>query len=86
MTPSVVQLAWAVLGAVFGAGAVYARMQGNINKAESDINNVGGISRANEKKAERRWKHQIATAIETSGTLEEAKTHAKLLREDAWRD
>jgi hypothetical protein len=77
---------WAFLGAVFGAGVAYNSMKTKIAKAQSDVNNIGGIARTNERRAERRWKHQIATAIETSASLDEAKIHAKLLREDAWRD
>lgn len=77
---------WAFLGAVFGAGAAWATMGAKVQKAQTDVHNIGGIIRANDRKAERRWKHQIATAIETSSSLEEAKQHAKLLREDAWRD
>lgn len=77
---------WGLLGAVFGAGVAWATMGNRVQKAQSDVNNIGGITRANDRKAERRWKHMIATQIETSATLEEAKQHAKLLREDAWRD
>lgn len=76
----------AAAGAVFGAGMVYATMVNRIAKAQTDVNRVAGIGRDNERKAERRWKHMIATQIETSTDLEEAKQHAKLLREDAWRD
>ncbi len=77
---------WAFLGAVFGAGGAWVSVKLKIVKAQTDVNNIGGIVRANERRAERRWKHQIATAIETSATLQEAQIHAKLLREDAWRD
>jgi hypothetical protein len=82
----VIGFLWAFIGSVFGAGVAWATMGGKIQKAQTDVNRVGGIGRDNEKKAERRWKHQIATAIETSTSLDEAKIHAKLLREDAWRD
>lgn len=75
-----------VIGVVFGAGVSWAVLQAKVNKAQVDVNRVAQIGRDNERRAERRWKHQIATAIETSGTLDEAKVHAKLLREDAWRD
>jgi hypothetical protein len=59
-------------------------MQFKVAKAQTDVNRIGGIMRDNDEKAERRWLHQIATAIETSATLEEAKIHARQLREDAW--
>lgn len=77
---------WGLLGAVFGAGVAYATMRLKIAKAQADVNNIGGIARSNDRKQERRWKHMIATQIETAGTLEEARQFAKLLREDAWRD
>jgi hypothetical protein len=51
-----------------------------------DLDGLGGKIRGDEGRAERRWKHMIATQIETSQTLREAREHAKLLREDAWRD
>jgi hypothetical protein len=88
---------WAVLGAVFGAGAAYARMRADAIKEREnrerddmairkDLNGLGAKIRQDEGRAERRWKHMIATQIETSANLREAKLHAKLLREDAWRD
>jgi hypothetical protein len=51
-----------------------------------DVNNIGKIMRGDERKAERRWKHQVATQIENSTTLDEAKRYAELLRQDAYRD
>ena len=81
-----IEVAWAIGGAIFGAGAAYATLKAQISKAQIDINRVGGIGRESERKAERRWKHMIATQIETSSSLDEARQHAKLLREDAWRD
>lgn len=88
---------WAFLGAVFGAGVSYATIRADIVKEREnreregasirkDLNGIGAKLRYDEGKAERRWKHQIATAVETSATLAEARIHAKLLREDAWRD
>jgi hypothetical protein len=82
----VIEFAWAFVGAVFGAGAAYATMRLKIQKAQTDVNGLGSKVRQDEGRAERRWKHMIATQIETSATLDEAKLHAKLLREDAWRD
>jgi hypothetical protein len=82
----VIGFVWAFLGAVFGAGAAWATVKAKIAKAQTDVNNIGAIARANDRKQERRWKHMIATQIDTSPTLKEAKEHAKLLREDAWRD
>jgi hypothetical protein len=82
----VIGFLWGFLGVVFGAGMAWATMGAKVQKALLDVNRVGGIMRDNERKAERRWKHMIATQIETSATIEEAKQHAKLLREDAWRD
>jgi hypothetical protein len=81
-----VQFVWTILAAAVSGGIAWATMRGKIEKAQNDVNNIGGISRGNERRAERRWKHMIATQIETSASLDEAKQHAKLLREDAWRD
>jgi hypothetical protein len=80
------EFVWGLLGAVFGAGVASATWRLKIAKAQADVNNIGAIARANDRKQERRWKHMIATQIETSFTLETAKQFAKLLREDAWRD
>jgi hypothetical protein len=88
---------WAVIGAVFGAGVAYATMRNDAAKEREnreredlqirkDLNGLGMKMRQDESRAERRWKHMIATQIETSATMGEAKIHAKLLREDAWRD
>lgn len=88
---------WAFIGAVFGAGGAYATMRADAAKEREnreredfqirkDLNGLGAKMRQDEGRAERRWKHMIATQIETSLTLREAKIHAKLLREDAWRD
>lgn len=57
-----------------------------VRQLRKDVNGIGIALRSDRSKAERRWKHQIATQIETSITLKEAQEHAKLLREDAWRD
>ena len=70
------------IGAIFFAGILYAMFR----QLRRDVNGIGSKMRNDEGRAERRWKHMIATQIETSATLEEAKQHAKLLREDAWRD
>lgn len=77
---------WAFLGAVFGAGVAWGAARQKLAKLAGDLNGLGRKIREDEGRAERRWKHMIATQIETSATLEEAKEHAKLLREDAWRD
>jgi hypothetical protein len=68
------------LGFFLGVG--YAAFR----QIRKDVNGIGSNQRSAEGKAERRWKHAIATAIETSATLDEAKMHAKLLKEDAWSD
>jgi len=92
-----IAIVWAFLGAVFGAGAAYATMRADAAKEREnreredlairkDLNGLGAKIRQDEGRAERRWKHMIATQIETSADLKEAKSHAKLLREDAWRD
>ena len=81
-----IELIWGFVGAIFGAGGVYVSMKMKIAKAQTDVNGLGAKVRAVESRAERRWKHMIATQIETSIDLDEAKLHAKLLREDAWRD
>jgi hypothetical protein len=81
-----IELVWGFVGAIFGAGGVYVSMKMKIAKAQADVNGLGAKVRAVESRAERRWKHMIATQIETSTDLDEAKLHAKLLREDAWRD
>lgn len=86
MTESILVFAWAAIGAVFGAGVVYATMRLKIQKAQSDVNNVAGVGRENERKAERRWKHMIANEIEELEPKEKAGRVARLLREDAWRN
>jgi len=71
-----------IAAAIFFAGVLYAMFR----QLRRDVNGIGSKMRNDEGRAERRWKHMIATQIETSQTLDEAKQHAKLLREDAWRD
>ena len=66
----------------FFLGVAYMAMR----RLLRDVNGIGIAMRADRGRAERRWKHMIATQIETSADLDEAKQHAKLLREDAWRD
>jgi len=66
----------------FFAGLAYAY----VTQTRRDLNGIGKKQRDNEFKAERRWKHQIATAIENARNLDEAKIIAALLRQDAWRD
>jgi hypothetical protein len=100
------QIGWAVIGAVFGAGGAWTAMQLGLAKEREDreredksaaedreredaairkdLNGIAANLRQEKDTAERRWKHMIATAIETSRNLQEAKLHAKLLREDAW--
>ena len=68
------------LGFMLGVGYALFR------QSRKDLKGIGNNQRSAEGKAERRWKHSIATQIETSATLEEAKQHAKLLKEDAWAD
>jgi hypothetical protein len=93
----ILEFVWGVLGAVFGAGVAYATVRADISKGREaqerenalfrkDLNGLGSKIRQDEGRAERRWKHMIATQIETSANLAEAKKHATLLREDAWRD
>jgi hypothetical protein len=82
----VIGFLWALLGAVFGAGVAWGAAKQKMAKQAADLNGIGRRMREDEGRAERRWKHMIATQIETSTTLDEAKEHAKLLREDAWRD
>lgn len=77
---------WALMGAAFGAGVTYATLRQQISKVRSDVNGIGKKVSAIDSRSERRWKHSVATQIETSSSLEEAKHHARLLREDAWRD
>ncbi len=77
---------WAFIGAVFGAGVSWATMGAKVQKAQTDVNNIGGISRANDRKQERRWKHDIANDIEELEPKEKSARIAKRLREDAWRD
>jgi hypothetical protein len=72
---------WSV-GLIFSAGAIYNKLR----QLQRDLNGLGSKMRNSDGRAERRWKHMIATQIETSTGLNEAKQHAKLLREDAWRD
>jgi hypothetical protein len=62
------------------------RRDRDISKAQQDVNNMGKIMRDNEQRSQRRWLHGIASSIETSTTLDEAKVHAKLLKEEAWRN
>lgn len=86
-----------IIGVVFAAGVLYATVTLTISwnekkrqeseaRLKAQIDGVGAKIRNVESRAERRWKHMIATQIETSVDLDEAKIHAKLLREDAWRD
>lgn len=77
-----IQIIFYFVGLVFSAGVTWAVLK----QARKDVNGIGIAMRAEKGRGERRWKHMIATQIETSLTLEEAKEHAKLLREDAWRD
>jgi hypothetical protein len=86
MTNETLSLLGAAAGGIFGAGVAWATMRQRLNKTAADVNGLGAKLRAIESRAERRWKHMIATQIETSADLDEAKLHAKLLREDAWRD
>lgn len=74
-----------LIGVLFGAGTAYGLMQGKIEKVRGDANNIGKIMRDNERRAERRWLLGIASLIDTSTTLEEAKVHAKLLKEESWK-
>jgi len=78
----VIQIGVYIVELAFFAGTLYAFLK----QVRKDVNGIGIGMRSEKGRAERRWKHMIATQIETSQTLEEAKLHAKLLREDAWRD
>jgi hypothetical protein len=68
------------------AAIFWAQTRAALVQGRKDVNGIGANERAAEGKAERRWKHMIATQIETSSSLDEAKEHAKLLKEDAWAD
>jgi hypothetical protein len=70
---------------VFGTGLFVATMRNDTAKAKQDVNNLGKLRQESDSQNQRRWLHMIATQIETAATLDEAKLHAKLLREDAWR-
>ena len=69
-----------------GDKAERERREQEVALIRKDLNGLGAKMRQDEGRAERRWKHSIATQVETSATVKEAREHAKLLREDAWRD
>jgi hypothetical protein len=71
---------------VYHIGSTSEQIRQTQQKAKEQADGIGRKCREIETRQERRWKHQIATAVETSSSLEEAKQYAKLLREDAWRD
>jgi hypothetical protein len=77
----VIQIGVYVLQVAFFAGMLWAFLK----QVRKDLNGLGIAMRANKAQAERRWLHMIAAQIETSENLDEAKQHAKLLREEAWR-
>jgi hypothetical protein len=82
----VIGFVWAFVGAVFGAGVAWATMKADVKKAQTDVNRVADLGRANDGKAERRWKHMIANFIEELEPKDKSARIAKLLREDAWRN
>jgi hypothetical protein len=75
-----------VAGIIYRAARIETKIRETQIQTKKDLDGIGSKIRNDEGRAERRWKHMIATQIETSDTLEKAKQHAKLLREDAWRD
>ena len=77
---------WAILGAIFGAGGAWTAQRFKIAKAQTDVNRIGGIARENDKKAERRWKHQLADEIEDLEPKDRSKRIADRIRQDAYRD
>lgn len=77
---------WGFLGVVFGAGVAWATMGAKVQKAQMDVNNIGGITRANDRKAERRWLHEIADRVEELEPTAKAARLAHRIREDAWRN
>lgn len=75
-----------VAGVLWRAARVETKIREAQSQTKKDLDGLGKKVRDIESRQERRWKHMIATQIETSQDLEETKHHAKLLREDAWRD
>lgn len=51
-----------------------------------DVNGLGKRQRDSEGRAERRWKHQIASEVEELEPKEKSARLARRIREDAWRD
>lgn len=79
------QFALALVGAIFGAGIIYATMRGEIRKAQHDVNRIGGIGRENEQKAERRWLFEIADSVEEAEDEKKRTRLAARIRNEAFR-
>ena len=75
-----------VVSVVWRAARVETRIREAQAQTKKDVDGIGKKVYENDKRAERRWKHMIATQIETAKDLDDARQFAKLLREDAWRD
>lgn len=93
----VAQFAWVVAAAVFGAGVAYATMRSQIAREpevraaedlaiRKDLNGIGAKMRADEGRAERRWKQTVAALNDIAKTQADKQKISQLLREDAWRD
>ena len=74
------ETAVAIAVVIFGAGGAWVGVKAQIEKIRGDVNGLGAKIREQDNRAERRWRHYIATQIETAGTLEEARQYAELLR------
>ena len=57
-----------------------------LRQLNKDVNGLGKLHRSSESRAERRWKHQIASEVEELEPKEKAARLAHRIREDAWRD
>jgi hypothetical protein len=75
-----------VVSVVWRAARVETRIREAQAQSKKDLDGLGKKTRDIESRQERRWKHMIATQIETAKDLEHARKFARLLREDAWRD
>jgi hypothetical protein len=75
-----------VAGVVWRAARVETKIREAQAQSKKDVDGLGKKARDIESRQERRWKHMIATQIETAQDIDDARQFAKLLREDAWRD
>lgn len=73
-----------ISGIIFGAGGFYVSVLYKLAKNQGDLTGVANLSRGIDKKVDRNYLHMIATSIDASHTLDEARLYAKLLREAAW--